>query len=153
MRNDTVRFLRVVGVILAVVAIGGFWLYSREGAPRNVDLAFVSRFVPFPESARLTNSEFHKGFQGGQLWARVEIERGDVETFVRSLPSVKRVSRTDRLGITRSHWSDHSPPSWWDPDSARRFAAANIDKSGVEVSILVSLDDPKNAVVWVVSVH
>jgi len=110
--------------------------------------------IQFPPSARLTHS-YYTVWQDWFLYAKVEIDRADVDRFIAALPSPEELSGIDRLFVINalSDWNKHA--SWWDPDSARDFIVVEIHRGPPPNSgefdllqLLINLDDPNQAVIY-----
>jgi hypothetical protein len=142
-----------VGLPVAFLGHLLFFVYfGNWGAPRHPDLAFVSRVshVTFPLGAKLLDSDMDKGFQGGTLWARVEMDSAALDMLLKSLPSVVAKSRNRRLDeLSSDCFKDLGRPDWWDPDSARHFVDVLLARYPL-CGIVVALDDPKKAIIYLV---
>lgn len=143
-----------LAVMALVVFVGYLFLHPNLGEPQRPDVAYISKLTSlrFPSSTKLVNSQYDKSLcPGGNLYAVVEIDRADVEPFVESLSLKRPTSRTDRLEIG---WGG-SRPTWWNPDSAHEFLAADVDEYGVHstLKLLVGLDDPRRAVIYILFVN
>jgi len=146
--------------LIAIVAILFVFVHHFRRVFRNVGttappLEEISTLlsIQFPPSARLTHS-YYTRWQDWFLYAKVEIDRADVNRFIAALPSPEELSRTDRLLVTNVlfGWSKHS--SWWDPDSARDFIAGRYEMLHGEeyayssLEFLINLDDPNQAIIY-----
>ncbi len=151
-----------VGALLIAAVIGcgiyalWLWFLPNLGEPQRPDVAYISMLTSlrFPSSAKLVNSRYDKSMSpGGNLRAVVGIDRADVEPFVGSLSLKRPISRDDRSEITRR--KNYSLAPWWNPDSAHEFLAADVDEDAVHsaLKLLVGLDDPRRAVIYIMFVN
>jgi len=104
--------------------------------------------LKFPPGTSLTHTDFEWGFifTSSKLFARIEINRRDVERFLDSQRGQKTVCRgKDRSAITYDLASDRQPLSWWNPDSVHKSVYAQAGTA----YLLIGLDDPRRAVVYV----
>ncbi|MEN6520248.1 MAG: hypothetical protein ABFD46_03735 [Armatimonadota bacterium] len=144
----------IAAVLIFLLFLIGDLLLNRAFITKTepVDLATVSKWslVDFPHSAKLKHSLGIRHGVDSELYAEVEIDRRDVDSFVVSLrkPNNATISRKDRLQITNStrNWREDMPvPAWWNPDSAKYFIAV----ASAPAKVMISLDDAKEATVWV----
>ncbi len=147
-------------VVLLLAAYFAYWMWSRAfGVRSNPDLKSISELtsLEFPPSSRLEESQ-SLAWQGWELRAKVELDRADVHTFLDAFPSPHKESSRDRLGVTNDMAGSMMSVRdrrmrWWDPDSASTFTAATakLDDGDTtkELRVLVALDDPKYAVIYV----
>ncbi|MCK4323673.1 MAG: hypothetical protein KAW89_04030 [Armatimonadetes bacterium] len=159
--SSVVRWSKI-GLVIALIAIVAILfvhhfrrVFGNVGtsAPPLEEISTLLS-IQFPPSARLIHS-YYTAWQDWALYAKVEIDRADVDRFIAALPSPEKLSRTDRLLVTNVlfDWSKHS--SWWDPDSARDFIAVEIHRGPLPnsgefalVYLLINLDDPNQAVIY-----
>ena len=157
------RWIAYIVIGALAVCIVGFIIWfalvanpmaSYEG---NISLKEISDItgIKFPPTAKLLHGK-NTGFADTTLDAELEIDRADVDSFVRSAKSAHAtpgkdkvlISHKDRLGISNDK---DGASSWWKPDSCQRFIAITADRAwdhSESVSILIGLDNPKHAVIY-----
>lgn len=145
-----VRVLTSIAVL--VIFLAGFRVEGLAWPSHRTCLWEISRAssVRFPKSARLVNG--YANFEwGSMLLAKVEMNRADVAGLVRSLPpSWGKMSRDPRdLFIGNGPGRDYVYPKWFTPTSQK----CEVFHPGVQLwdatNVLVTLDDPKRATVYV----
>lgn len=142
--------LVVAGWIVLFVVSFPFGICAFSPAVNSIlspDLDAVSNSIGviFPASTRLRYS-YEAGFQDADsIEALLDIDRDDIPRLLSALPAPRNTSSTDRFGIADGHGRDC--PQWWRPDSVRDFAAAQSESKG-DLRILVSLDNPRRARVY-----
>lgn len=154
------RCAGIFAIIIATIvltAIGVFavryylnHLFGTRTKPIDISVVAHRTNVVFPSDAKLLNS---LGIRHGidfELYAKVEIDHNDVESFVAALKKDTGLvlSRTNRMHLSNSlrNWrNDTDIPQWWKPDSTRKFIACY----SYMPLLLISLDNPDKAVVWV----
>lgn len=105
--------------------------------------------IDFPPGTELVEAKYQQDFMSPLLVARLRMPRGKVEPFLNGPPFGGQVPRSDRtLGWV---WA---PPGWmrdWHPEKPRGFIAtgACYEQSTHSVGVLVDLDDPDTALVYV----
>jgi hypothetical protein len=115
------------------------------GCPTAVPgLASISKDsgLRFPISARLRHSAFYLGrFHGdGTTYAILTVNKADVDGIIRDIQPKEGTSSHYRMVNSRARGL-----SWWQPDKTRKFVAVD----GNFVKVLVDLDDPRVATVYV----
>jgi hypothetical protein len=148
---------------LGIVAV--IWIYAilpnalakkdrSEPFPRKPDFGQVEKYsrVAFPPISSLANSLGMTSGDKRALFAVVDIERWDIDTFINIQMPDPKISQRDRLGVTRTAFEKLHPPRWWNPDSVKRFTAAEFPKwpDGSRTAMLIDLDDPARAHVYLV---
>lgn len=103
--------------------------------------------VKFPESARLVNSH-GRSFLEIHIFAKVEMDRAEVDQFISSLPEPREAMDADEIALRCHGFFD-----WWNPGSLKRCRGIEIthdNPSGKSRrwTVLVGLDDPHKAVVY-----
>ena len=138
---------RCLVVVLIALVLGGCGCCGEYGD--NTSLSEISEVtgLQFPASAKLVHGQ-NTSFEDSFYTAKVEMNRADLDKFLASVPSQRSESRTDRKGI--SNESVYGA-TWWDPDSNKHFIAIRAERPsrGDLFCILVGLDDPDRAVVYI----
>ncbi|MHB0913314.1 MAG: hypothetical protein ACYC2Y_07705 [Armatimonadota bacterium] len=104
--------------------------------------------IRFPHSAKLLNS-YGRFFLEVDVLAKVEMDKSDVDSFIKSLPvPMKLSSDTNQTIRLRNHTLE-----WWDPSTAKQFKLGHYEKpsegSYVQYwTVIIRLDDPDKAVVY-----
>jgi len=150
-----------------VLVLAACWYFKDAHWPENADLGKVISLthLVFPPSARLLHGNYIDSdcsCEEKYIRAKVAIRPTDVDSLVKQLrDGMYRISTTDRLGVSdgirlkplgegvttpRHTWRT---PGWWRPGSARKFLAALLQSGYSDTHVLVDLDDPKQAVVYV----
>ena len=139
---------RCLVIVLIALVLGGCGCAPQYGD--NTSLSEISKLtgLRFPAGAKLVHGQ-NTSFEDSGITAKIEMNRADLGKFLASVPSQRAESRTDRLGITDGIVADGL--TWWDPDSSKHFIAIRIERLGQRdlFRILVGLDDPDRAVVYV----
>ncbi|MCL5105285.1 MAG: hypothetical protein M1133_14405 [Armatimonadetes bacterium] len=122
-------------------------------APSKPSLAYISKktSLRFPTSAVLLNSDFEKHFNGSDLGAKVAMDPADAGRFLKSFPGPSDTSQANiQRDLANFVFREKPIPSWWDPGSARKFAAvARFVPSVGSLAILIRTDDTRRAIVYV----
>lgn len=105
--------------------------------------------IDFPAGTELIEAKYQQDFMSPLLVARLRIPREKVESFLKGPPFLGQVSRSER----NLEWV-WTPPGWmrdWHPEKARDFivAGACYEQSTHDIGVLVDLDDPDTALVYV----
>jgi hypothetical protein len=118
------------------------------GSPNLETIANITR-VSFPASAKLYYSHLTLNWDHQILYAKVEMDRSEVDRFVRELTVVEK-SVEDKLGTINGVWNMRQGmvPSWWDPDSVQNFIAVRTRTKPKTTHLLISLDKPDHAVIY-----
>lgn len=104
--------------------------------------------VNFPRNTDLLYSA-QTHWQNTDISAKLMMDRHDVEKLIASMPQGAEVSREDRFGLSGPSGKAGSEMPWWDGvGSVRDFVAVRHDGKRSHVAMLVSLDDPDRAVVY-----
>ena len=142
-------------VALGILSVFFCWAFMASpftrGIFRSPSLKELSRAlqIEFPESARLLKGKL-LGMVGYTIYAKIEMDRADIDSFIASLPGSLSVSRGQRPDMDEQHaqWE------WWDPSSARDFVSivGEYQLPGCtypnRLRILIAMDDPERAVVY-----
>jgi len=124
--------------------------------------------VPCSSDAKLLQYYKYTEWQHGEHWAKISIDQSDVNELIKQVrlnrPPVDagdfEVSYKDRLQI-RNIVSNKLvynngdmntktvPPHWWKPDAIHRFIAVKSEESQDDLRLLISLDDPHRAIIYV----
>ncbi len=111
--------------------------------------------LEFPPSAKLLNFRHNWSGSLNVIQAEVEMYPADVDGFLQSLGEPKWISREHRFSNVTNRAGDPGDRSWWNPDAARDFVAVEVHlplKQYAQfhtVWLLINLDDPDRAVVYV----
>lgn len=103
----------------------------------------------FGNSAALVHDYVSAGLSERDYLVVVRMRRNEVQQFTRYFPRDWKMSRTDNLGVSRRGVSFKDLPSWWTPDAVHEFVAAkSVDRRPV-ISLLIGLDEPRQATVYI----
>lgn len=135
------RLQKPLKIVLAVSAIGFFLILL-------FILALVSEYHPtlgtisywasleFPRGTRLINCHTWHGWGDHAVYAKIEMNRKDVDGFIESLPKWTG-------NIDQDMGPDHTELPWWNPESARNSRVIVISDRERSSKMLLQLDDPK----------
>jgi hypothetical protein len=123
---------------------------TKVSSPSLAEISEIA-CLRLPAGAEVLNSHYVKRWDGHMLFATVEFPRSGVDKFVKSLPRTneRQTSRSDIFRIDIQN-REHPVGSWWNPESARKYIAVDYSCGGqMGLTILIRLDDPKRAVIYV----
>ncbi len=144
----------LTSIVVLVMFLSGFRVEGMAWPSHRTCLWEVSRAssVRFPQSARLVNGYANFDAMSSMLLAKVEIDRVDVKEFIRSLPpSWGDKPSADASDLRRGNGpaGDFVYPKWFTPPHQK----CEVFHPGVlqwdSTNVLVTLDDPKRAIVYV----
>ncbi|MHB0998972.1 MAG: hypothetical protein ACYC27_06970 [Armatimonadota bacterium] len=160
-KNIAVTCLVVFAVVIIILTTGLFVMkhvlsktYGQTFDNPGIERISEVTGVRFPRSAKLWNSfSYTSGAAPWMFLAQIEINKSDVEEFISLLPKVHMRSDTDRMSITDNCYKfypvDDTVWKWWKPDSAKKFIALRVSHLS-SLGILISMDDPQRAVIYVI---
>jgi hypothetical protein len=103
-----------------------------------------SMHLTFPGSTRALNAAYESGGPDDAVFLKVEMDKQDVEAFVKNSPFANANLRSDQSPI---HNRQDLP--WWDPDGAKTYKAGQVIlPSNGALNMQVDLDDEMKAVVY-----
>lgn len=150
------------GIGIAVLFLGVLWILSRFVVGPMIERRVLPKTSPgltqittltsvrFPPSAKLDQSLQKQGMQSMDLWARIEIEGRDVDTFIKQLPEDWQVQSI----ITLPFYEKRPKLEWWQPRKDSKHIAFDGDRPvkdshRVEMfTVQIDLADPQTAVIW-----
>lgn len=136
----------VVIILLAVfIVYAGNKVFETKKSTPNLYRITRNTSIHFPAGSKLIHS-YMEGWQDFELAAVVEMKPQDVKAFINSLPSDSytkwHISRSDRLGVTKSMSRFTMERNWWNPDRVMKFIAVDTDYSDDHIYMLLDQDDP-----------
>ena len=100
--------------------------------------------LTFPGSTRALNAAYESGGPDDAVFLKVEMDKQDLETFVKSGPFADIDLRNDRREV-----SSRKDLPWWNPDAAKTYESGQVTLPSNDVlNILIDLDGDKNSVVY-----
>ncbi|MGI8732285.1 MAG: hypothetical protein ACR2LM_03160 [Pyrinomonadaceae bacterium] len=100
--------------------------------------------LTFPESTRALNAAYESGGPDDAVFLKVEMDKQDVEAFVKHSPFANAYLRSDQSPI-----QNRQDLSWWNPDGAKTYKADQVIlPSNGALYMLVDFDDEMKAVVY-----
>lgn len=100
--------------------------------------------LTFPESTRALNSAYESGAPDDAVYLKVEMEKRDVETFLKNSPFANAYLRSDQNPIP-----NRRDLPWWNPDGAKTYKGGNVIlPSNGALHMLIDFDDEMKAVVY-----
>ena len=167
-RAPSKKFISALIIIVTIVALIGFHSYNKsyvegESSPNLSEISRRSHVI-FPQGTRVLGSYMHFQWDGYLLFAKLEMDKADVDDFIRSIPHShwQEDSTKDRLGVTRESWRSFEcygvpkaeiAPSWWTPDSVRHYRAVIRDGNDVAVRLLLDTRQSKRTTIYLKSWH
>ena len=144
--------------IARTAVIVAFWVAVVWGAYRATVCVLPSRpnleriealtGISFPPSARLLGS-YRSTPLVVDFYGKVGIDQSDVEAFIAGVRPRSVITRKERIDGAQAYEKRSSAPDWWRPGSPRRFVSLQtMSPAAICTYILVSLDDPKRAVIY-----
>ncbi|MHB1002126.1 MAG: hypothetical protein ACYC27_23035 [Armatimonadota bacterium] len=154
-KTDVMRSCFVIIAVVAVVFALIFYAGNKAFEPKKTtpDLYEITRTTSlvFPVGSKVIHS-YKEGWKDYELAAVVEMNPQDVKFFINSLPSnpdsKPEISRSDRLGITRSISRFTEELEWWNPDKAKKFTAI-YTTDGRYLHVILDQDDPSRTVAYI----
>jgi hypothetical protein len=141
-RHGFLQQPRIVSYLLAIllnVALLFSGCLPRWEKVTSPDLKEIARItsLTFPASARLVGSRLRTSLDSS-LQAKVEMDRSELQSFIKSSPFAGKMSSNDRLGITNEALRER--PAWWDPDSVGAPTAGEVVRDGGHEVIRILAD-------------
>ncbi len=161
--SSSVRVV-VVAVVVAVIVAFGFSVHRgwqrMEHRYDNLTVERLSHLsqLEIPAGSRIEEQAAHAGFMGPsfEIYAKVEMDRNGVDALVTSIKRTLRsdtsanactISRTDKLETTRAYQS--RAPEWWRTDPVKKFIAVSYGELNFDLDLLIDLDSPDKAVLYI----
>jgi hypothetical protein len=99
--------------------------------------------LQFPKSSKMVGGTIIE-WQDISLYAKIDMSRTDLTHFLASVPRPQKQSSKKKPYELKNAPSKHR----WDLDSCKNFMAITVDRDHDAYRILVALDDPKRAVIY-----
>ncbi|HET6454121.1 MAG TPA: hypothetical protein VFI02_06930 [Armatimonadota bacterium] len=150
------------GIGIALLVIGMLWVVLRFVAgpilehrlfPQSEpDLATITTLtsVRFPPSARLVESRLSVHGVSEDIWAKIEIDKVDVDKFIAPFPKDWRAT-----GLSFAKYASHPKKlPWWHPDTGKKlltFLTSGEVKDSSKLFTLmmqINMDDAKKATIY-----
>jgi hypothetical protein len=136
----------IAACLLTVAITGCGWGVYGD----NTSLSEISKAtkLKFPASTKLLHGQ-NRGFADSEVIAKVSMKRSDLSKFFASVPATRHTSRTEKMTAADTY---SGMVKWWKPNEARHFITIKAVGNGRSETydILVSLDDPHQAIVYLV---
>lgn len=122
------NLVRIVAVCAFVIIVAAGVLFGPAlltvGSSRRPDLESISKIthLHFPRSTTVIRSRLDKEFQGGRMWAKIEMQETDIHTFLQSLHHPVALGANSQLPQLDAG-ARMNPPDWWNPYPSQGYEA------------------------------
>jgi hypothetical protein len=136
-------------VVLGCISCKAVWNRKSQFSQQDITQEKLQQFeklmhLSFPASTRALNAAAETGGPDDAVFLKVEMDKQDLETFVKNSPFANADLRNDQKQI-----NNQKDLTWWNPDAARTYRSGQVMLPSSEyLNILIDFDHDKKIVVY-----
>ena len=136
-------------VVLGCISCGGVGGRTTEFSEQDITKEKLQQFeklmyFTFPASTRALNAAVESGGLDASAYLKVEMDKQDLEAFVKNSPFSSAYLRNDQKGIINQR-----DLTWWNPEAVKTYRSGQVMlPSSDYLNILIDSDPEKKVVVY-----